>query len=79
MQAPYGRSGAIAEIQRREEASWQFIDSPSTQSLEPLCDAGVDWLWVDPNRTSTRDWSSFAKVGFEAEDVIVLEIKPSAC
>lgn len=79
MQAPYGRSSDTGEIQRREQASWKFIDSPSTESLAPLCAAGVDWLWVDPSRTSTRDWSSFATVAFEVEDVIVLEIESSAC
>jgi hypothetical protein len=79
MQAPYGRAGDVPEIQRREAESWAFIDQPSEQTIEPLCDAGVRWLWVDPSRTPTRDWAPFADVALLENDVVVLELRTSAC
>jgi len=79
MQAPYGRAGDVPEIQRREAESWAFIDAPSGQTIEPLCTAGVRWVWVDPGRTSNRDWEPFADIVLLENDVVVLELRASAC
>lgn len=78
-QAPYGRIAAIDEIKRREDASWDFIADPSRETVRPLCDAGVRWIWVDPSLTEVRDWAPFAPVRFERSDVLILELDSSLC
>ncbi len=78
-QAPYGRPGQIDELLRRERATWAFIDQPSPSTAATLCAAGVDWIWVDPTRTATREWSPYAEIVRSEEDVILLALVPSAC
>ncbi|MDO8307670.1 MAG: hypothetical protein Q7V58_04845 [Actinomycetota bacterium] len=77
--AKYGRSSRIDDMLAREEATWAFVDAPSAATATPLCEAGVDALWVDPDRTTTRDWAPWAAPVITAEDVIVLALDPSAC
>lgn len=79
IQAPYGDARNIPEIQRREIESWGFASSPSPETLAPLCEANVRWVWVDPGRTDTRNWDPYAEVKFAEADVIILRIPPSAC
>lgn len=79
IQAPYGDAMDIPEIQRREIQSWGFASSPSLETLAPLCEANVRWVWVDPSRTDTRNWDPYAQVAFAEDDVIILRIIPSAC
>ncbi|MDP1878048.1 MAG: hypothetical protein Q8M17_10895 [Actinomycetota bacterium] len=77
--AKYGRASRIDDMLAREEATWSFVESPSAATATPLCEAGVDALWVDPDRTSTRDWAPWAAPVITADDVIVLALDPSAC
>ena len=78
-QGPYGRPDLLPELLRRERASWAFIDAPSDQTVAPLCAAGVDWLWVDPARTGTRDWLPYAAIAYRATDVILLRLDQGSC
>ena len=78
-QAPYGRPDQLQPLLAREAASWAFIDGPTSQTLEPLCAAGVDWVWVDTARTSVSTWEPFATVTFATPDTTILRINPSAC
>ena len=79
MQAPYGLTGDIPEIQRREVQSWAFIDQPSQSNLSPLCAAGVHWIWVDSNRSTHGEWEPFARAVVEHPGVTILEINQSLC
>jgi hypothetical protein len=79
MQAPYGRTSDVLEIQRREAASWAFINEPSKESVEPLCQAGVRWIWVDPQRAASENWGPFAEKQFSRDDVVILEVNRSFC
>jgi len=79
MQAPYGRAEDVPEIQRREAASWAFIDNPSEVTVEPLCQAGVRWIWVDPQRAASENWRPFADERFSRDDVVILELSHSSC
>ncbi len=79
LQTPYGRKQDVTVAQTREQQSWAFIDQPTRQTVAPLCQAGVRWVWVDPRRTSTSDWSPFAATVLNAPDVIVLRVEASAC
>ena len=79
MQAPYGFSDDFSEIQRREAESWAFINKPSTLTIDPLCAAGVRWVWVDSERSNNRDWEPFAETAAVFPDVTILRINPSAC
>jgi hypothetical protein len=79
MQAPYGRASDVLEIQRREAASWAFINEPSKESVEPLCQAGVRWIWVDPQRAASENWGPFAEKQFSRDDVVILEVNRSFC
>ena len=78
-QAPYGRPGSVDELLARERASWDFVEAPRAETAGPLCEAGADWVWVDPRRTAVRDWSPWASIAWEASDVIVLRVEASAC
>ena len=78
-QAPYGRPDQLQPLLAREAASWAFIDGPTSQTLAPLCAAGVDWVWVDTARTSVSTWEPFATVAFATPDTNILRINPSAC
>jgi hypothetical protein len=79
MQASYGRIGDLAEVQERERETWAFIDSPSPQTVSPLCRAGVQWLWIDPDRTVRRDWSPQADVVWSATDVTIARLDRTSC
>ena len=79
MQAPYGRTDEIQPALNRERESWAFINTPSADTVAPLCRAGVVWLWIDPSRTSARDWMPYATVVWQEADVIIARINTSAC
>lgn len=79
MQAPYGVVTDIPEITDREMASWAFIDGPTPTSAAPLCAAGVDWVWVDPQRTPMRNWEPYASIVWSARDVVLLNWNTPAC
>jgi hypothetical protein len=78
-QAPYGRPSGITPLLDREAASWAFIDGPSEATVQPLCAAGVDWLWIDPAKGKAGDWEPWASVALAQPDVIVLAVNPGAC
>lgn len=78
-QAPYGRPGVIPVLLDREKESWAFIDRPGRATLEPLCSAGVRWVWVDPDRTEMRDWGALAQEVLTSPSVILLELTEEAC
>lgn len=78
-QAPYGRPDAVAPLLEREAQSWGFIDEPSVATMAPLCDAGVTWLWIDPTRTTARDWAPYATVELANDAVLVLRLDETAC
>ena len=79
LQTPYGRQDQVDLALQREQESWEFIDSPSASSAEPLCNAGVEWLWIDPRKTEARDWSPFATIVWESPEALILEFDLSAC
>jgi hypothetical protein len=79
MQAPYGRTSEIDEALTREKQTWAFVNTPSSETAAPLCRAGVVWLWIDPSRTTTRDWQPYATVVWQEADVILAKIDTSAC
>ena len=74
-QAPYGRPGGLAELVQREDLSWDFIEAPSAGLATALCDLGVRWAWVDPERTATRDWTPWASVVWQSADVLLLRMQ----
>ena len=78
-QAPYGRPAALPDVLLREGLSWEFIDNPSEESLKPLCEAGVRWLWVAQPRTATIIWAPWAEVAFTSKGVVILELPEADC
>lgn len=78
-QAPYGRSSGIAPLLARESESWAFIDRPSATTVEPLCAAGVTWLWVDPAKTPIKSWEPWASPVLTLPDAVILELGPGTC
>ena len=79
MQAPYGLVADLPLLQRRESESWAFIDGPSVTTVAPLCASEVSWLWVDPSRTSTRNWEPFASIAWQTDDAIILQVHQDQC
>jgi len=78
-QAPYGRPSGLETLLRREQESWAFIDSPTEATIDPLCSAGVSWVWVDPTRTTTDSWLPFADIAYRNASVTALRILPGSC
>jgi GT2 family glycosyltransferase len=79
LQAPYGYASDVELALERERESWSFTNSPSQASFEALCQLGVDWVWVDPRKTDTRDWTPFATTELVNDDVILLNLEGSRC
>jgi hypothetical protein len=79
LQTPYGRADDVALALDREAAAWLFIDAPSQESFAPLCAAGVDWIWVDPNRTPVDSWEPFAAPAWTSADALILAVDTSLC
>ncbi len=78
-QTPYGSSGGEELLLAREAASFAFINQPSAATAAPLCELGVRWVWIDPDRTENRDWSGFVTIGYEDDSVIVGELNSALC
>ena len=78
-QAPYGRPSSIDELLDREAISWAFTGSVGPYPASRFCGAGVDWVWVDPSRSSIRDWSPYAEAAYESDDVIILRMDEGQC
>ncbi len=78
-QTPYGSSGGEGLLLEREADSVAFINQPSAATATPLCDVGVRWVWIDPDRTENRDWSGFVTIRYEDDSVIVGELNPALC
>lgn len=77
-QGPYGPAGSIEEVQRRDARIQSFLNDPNDATWQPLCDAGVTWLWIDPSMTSVRDWSPYADTRV-AESSVILAQARSVC
>ena len=77
-QGPYGPAGSIEEVQRRDARIQSFVNDPNDATWQPLCDAGVTWLWIDPSMTSVRDWSPYADVRIEKSSVMLAQTR-SVC
>jgi len=78
-QTPYGSSGGEGLLLAREAASFAFINQPSAATATPLCELGVRWVWIDPDRTETTDWSGFVTIRYEDDSVIVGELNSALC
>ncbi len=78
-QTPYGSSGGEGLLLAREAASFAFINQPSAATAAPLCEVGVRWVWIDPDRTENRDWSGFVTIRYEDDSVIVGELNSALC
>jgi hypothetical protein len=78
-QTPYGSSGGEGLLLAREADSVAFINQPSAATATPLCDVGVRWVWIDPDRTENRDWSGFVTIRYEDDSVIVGELNSALC
>lgn len=78
-QIPYGTTSMESEILTQEQQSWAFIDNPSVATAQPLCEAGVELLWVDLARTEARNWAPFADITFQSDDTLIASVQPEAC
>jgi hypothetical protein len=78
-QTPYGPAGDEQVLLEREVDSYGFVNAPSVATAAPLCEMGVRWVWIDPNRTENADWSGFLRISYEDDSVIVGELNPALC
>ncbi len=78
-QTPYGSSGGERLLLAREAASFAFINQPNAATAAPLCEVGVRWVWIDPDRTENRDWSGFVTIRYKDDSVIVGELNSALC
>ncbi len=78
-QAPYGRASLLNEILKRETASLEFINNPSSTSFAAMCSIGAKWVWVDRTRTPDANWEPYASIAFTSPDTLILRTNPGAC
>ena len=78
-QAPYGRPSMLQSIKDRETISIEFANNPGDSTAANLCNSGVTWVWIDPRRTTTRDWSPYASIEFTSPDAILVKFDLSEC
>lgn len=78
-QGAYGPAWMSPELLQRETQTWQFIDSPSAESVAPLCSASVRWLWVDPTKTEATSWEPWATTEIVQPDAVIARINPETC
>jgi hypothetical protein len=79
IQAPYSVAADLPLISERETQSWAFVNEPSESSVAPLCAAGVDWVWVDTDRTGQTSWEPYASVAWDGSDTTILRINRAVC
>lgn len=77
-QAPYGQRGIDVTLRDREQLAWGFFLAPSDETFVPLCDAGVEVLWIDLGRVDVQDWSHWGSPVFVGKGIEVRDIR-SAC
>lgn len=78
-QAPYGRPATAAEVLKRDDVIWKFVNDPSAATLAPLCASGVTWIWVHPQATSVTSWLPYATAVFTNDDATILRLAPESC
>ena len=74
-QAPYGRPGAVPALLERERMSWSVIDHQDGRALSAVCALGAKWAWIDPRRTSARDWSAIGTPVIAGESVVLVDLR----
>jgi len=78
-QYDYGTSAMRPTLLTRESDVWTLINDPTNERLQPLCEAGVKWIWVDPNRPGqTMDLPS-TRLVLQNPAVSVLLIDTKSC
>ena len=78
-QLPYGPAGGAELLLEREAASYAFINEPSIETIAPLCELGVRWVWIDPNRSAAVSWADFMEVVFEGDEAIIGKLNTELC
>ena len=78
-QSPYGYPWMSPIMLDHEDLTWNFIDSPSSSTVKPLCAANVEWLWIDLSRIPERDWEPFYSTRLAEQDTVIAQLNPSAC
>ena len=73
-QAMYGSRSMAGEVPVREAYSRSLTKGLTPESVNALCSAGVDWLWVEGASTGIT-----APVVFTNEDVTVYRLRDSEC
>ncbi|MDI1289404.1 MAG: hypothetical protein PSX37_05560, partial [bacterium] len=74
-QAGLGRSGELDDVAARAVISRQFAASPSAQTARPLCEAGVDYAWLDGQLPGIETDA----VAFSNEGVTILKLAALGC
>ena len=78
-QNDYAPAWVSGELPKRENAVWDFLESPGQATSEFLCEDGVRWLWIDKDRTEQRAWEPFAAIVFENDQVVIAQVNDSLC
>lgn len=72
-------TGGEGLLLSREGNSYSFVNAPSAATATPLCEVGVHWVGIDPDRAKNADWSGLVTIGYEDDSVIVGELNPTLC
>ena len=78
-QFDYGTRSMRPEVQARESNIWAFTSDPSSETLKPLCDAGVRWIWVDPTRTGQNVELPLTTLVLRNSAASILSLDPASC
>jgi hypothetical protein len=86
----FGRSAKIAELEAEDESFYPefarerldlsrgFADAPTAEITARLKELGVGWFYLFLDNTTNRDWSPYATIEYQNDEVAILKLVGSS-
>jgi len=86
----FGRSAKIAELEAEDESFYPefarerldlsrgFADAPTAEITAQLKELGVGWFYLFLDNTTNRDWSPYATIEYQNDEVAILKLVGSS-
>jgi hypothetical protein len=78
-QGVYGSTAAAALIPERREANEDFLVNVDEASVSEVCAAGVEWVWLDAERSPQVDPATLGAIAFSNDTVTIIRLDSSLC
>ena len=78
-QGVYGSTASAALIAERRKANEDFLVNTDPRVLREACSAGVEWVWLDADRSPQVDLATLGAVAFSNNSVTIIRLDSSLC